>query len=137
MSELAKTIGESTVTLDLGERKLKLAPYAIEDYAAFELFLEENAWASVHRANAQKWVNPDQHDKNVQNCIRLIASEKLAYGSEAYSDALVSLKGLEKMLGIALKKTHPEIDEKELSKIVRDHYKEVFQAIMANDAASQ
>ncbi len=137
MSDLAKTLGQPTVVLTIGEASYKLAPFTIEDYGEFESWLEENAWSAVRRAYVKKWITPEEFDRHSQNCIRLIASEKLAYGSDAYGEASMSLKGMEKLLGIALRKTHPMVGEKDIHSMTWDHTSDVAKALRENDAVSQ
>lgn len=137
MSELNQTIGSPSVSVTCGTETFTLSPFAIEDYAAYELWLEENAWAAVHRANVQKWVTPDQHDRNIQNCIKLIAAEKLAYGSEAYRESSISLKGIAKAFQIATRRTHPDLSEKRIHQLVEEYAVEIATAIRQNDDVSQ
>lgn len=137
MSELAKTIGEPCVKLTVGSETFTLGLFSIQDYSAFEVWLEENAWAAVHRANAQKWVTSIQHDKNVDRVLILISSEQLAHGSEAYDAAIATYRGLEKMLSLALAKTHPEVSAEKIHKLVHDDPFAVAKAIRENKDASE
>jgi hypothetical protein len=137
MSELQKTLGQSTVTLQIGETAYKLAPFTIEDYGNFENWLQENAWSAVRRAYVLKWITPEEFDRHSQNCIRLIASEKLSYGSDAYGEASMSYRGMEKLLAIALAKTHPNVSEKQIHEFVHNQTKEVAKALHENDEVSQ
>lgn len=137
MSDLNQTLGSPSVSVVCGGETFTLSPFKIEDYAAYELWLEENAWAAVHRANMQRWVTPDQHDRNIQNCIKLIAAEKLAYGSDAYRESSISLKGIAKAFQIATKATHPELTEKRIHELVEAYAVEIATAIKQNDDISQ
>lgn len=137
MSELQKTLGQPTVKLALPTEAYTLAPFTIEDYGEFENWLQENAWSAVRRAYVLKWITPEEFDRHSQNCIRLIASEKLSYGSDAYGEASISLRGMEKLLGIALRKTHPGVDEKKIHELVYEFTKEVAGALHENDLVSQ
>lgn len=130
MSELSKTLKIPTVKLTVGERTFTLDPYELGDYSAFEVWIEENGWAAIHRANAQRWVTPDQNKENVKNWLELLATDRLAHGSEAFESAIATYRGLEKMLSLALKKT--PLSAEELYKIVHEDPAAVARAIREN-----
>ena len=55
----------------------------------------------------------------------------------AYGEASMSLRGMEKLLAIALSKTHPSVDEKQIHTLVYDHTTLVSKALHENDLVSQ
>jgi hypothetical protein len=112
-----------------------LSEFDLEDYAKYELFLEETGWAALKRARFHKWIGEYEYKELVREWLSTLATHTLTFGSPDYIVSTQSLPGIRKMLELSLAHKHGEIDQKLLDRMVREDMPGVVAAIRALDTS--
>lgn len=138
MSTAAQSLGVNTAKYEFGGVTYTLSELDLQDYAGFELFVEETGWAALKRARHFRWITDAEYKEMVREWLSLLATFQLAFGSEAFGKATETLPGIQKMLEMGLKHAHPELDPKVPHDMVRQDLKGVLDAmarVSPNDAS--
>lgn len=119
MSDEAKALGMTNLSVEYQGQRFKLSPFTVKDYGEYTLFLEESLWRAVQRAGTLKWLQPHEYKDAVDRALLLCGTHKLSYGTEAFVASTATLPGLQKLLELSLRHENPGVTEEDCFNILR------------------
>ena len=106
MSEAADALGMLPIVQWKGKPCFIAPMDQVEVVAAYESYLEKQAWLTIERAKAKKWLSLESYEEQADGIRRDIVAGVYAYGSRAWAQSLRCLPHQKQLIYLML--TYPE-----------------------------
>lgn len=106
MSESADAVGLPAIVQWEGKPYYVSPMDHVEVVAAYESYLEDQAWQAIRRAKAKGYLSAEDYQEQADGIRRDIVSGVYSYGSKAWLDSIRCMQHQKQLLWLML--THPE-----------------------------
>lgn len=128
MGEAARVFGKGSSFEWRGQR-YTLAPLDLDMLAAFEAWLEDNAFQRVERMRHR--VTADVYARRLEEVTKLVASGAFRYNGPLADEASASPEGQKYLLLLRLARHHAEITADTVEQMWQEHYQAILARIEA------